>query len=370
LYTLFTVVLYLLKMQILGSPNCAELKSKSYLCPMLVVVTGVSGTGKTTLGLGLSQALGIPFLDADDFHPSANIEKMSSGEPLTDADRQPWLASLAAKLLEMEAKGGAVLACSALKNAYRDQLQVSESLRWIHLVGDRDLIWQRMLARQNHYMKAGLLDSQLAIWEQPRVGHLVAISGTPAEVLEVSLHYLKMQDMKMNMGVIGMGVMGKSLALNLAENGVSVSLYNRFVADKEEGIAQKVLLENPEFTQMAAFEDLAAFVASLATPRRILMMIPAGAAIDAQLDALIPMLEKDDLVIDGGNSFYLDSDRRVNRLKEVGMHFLPMGVSGGEEGARKGPSIMPGGNAEGYAMVADFLGRISAKDKDGKPCVT
>ena len=105
-------------MQILGLPNCAELKSKSYLCPMLVVVTGVSGTGKTTLGLGLSQALGIPFLDADDFHPPANIEKMSSGEPLTDADRQPWLASLAAKLLEMEEKGGAVLACSALKNAY------------------------------------------------------------------------------------------------------------------------------------------------------------------------------------------------------------------------------------------------------------
>ena len=201
-------------MQILGLSNCAELKSKSYLCHMLVVVTGVSGTGKTTLGLGLSQALGIPFLDADDFHPPANIEKMSSGEPLTDADRQPWLASLAAKLLEMEGKGGAVLACSALKNAYREQLQVSESLRWIHLVGDRDLIWQRMLARQNHYMKAGLLDSQLAIWEQPRVGHLVAISGAPAEVLEVSLHYLKMQDMKMNMGVIGMGVMGKSLALN------------------------------------------------------------------------------------------------------------------------------------------------------------
>ena len=191
---------------------------------MLVVVTGVSGTGKTTLGMSLSQELGIPFLDADDFHPPANIEKMSSGEPLTDADRQPWLASLAAKLLEMEEKGGAVLACSALKNAYREQLQVSESLRWIHLVGDRDLIWQRMLARQNHYMKAGLLDSQLAIWEQPRVGHLVAISGTPAQVLEASLHYLTQQEMKMNMGVIGMGVMGKSLALNLAENGVSVSL--------------------------------------------------------------------------------------------------------------------------------------------------
>ncbi len=337
---------------------------------MLVVVTGVSGTGKTTLGLGLSQALELPFLDADQFHPPANIEKMGRGEPLTDADRVPWLAALASKLLEMEQQGGAVLACSALKNTYRMQLQVSDELRWIHLTGSRDLIWERMLARQNHYMKAGMLDSQLTIWEKPNSGKLVDISGTPDQVLEASLYYLTMQEMKMNMGVIGMGVMGKSLALNLAENGVSVSLYNRFVAGKEEGIAQKVLDENPEFKQIAAFEDLAAFVASLATPRRILMMIPAGAAIDAQLDALIPILEKDDLVIDGGNSFYLDSDRRVNRLKDVGMHFLPMGVSGGEEGARKGPSIMPGGNAEGYAMVADFLGRISAKDKDGKPCVT
>ena len=126
---------------------------------MLVVVTGVSGTGKTTLGMSLSQALGIPFLDADDFHPAANIEKMSAGEPLTDVDRLPWLASLAAKLVEMEGKGGAVLACSALKNAYRELLQVSENLRWIHLIGDRDLIRRRMLARQNHYMKAGLLDS-------------------------------------------------------------------------------------------------------------------------------------------------------------------------------------------------------------------
>ena len=337
---------------------------------MLVIVTGVSGTGKTTLGRSLSLRLGLPFIDADDYHPEENIEKMGRGEPLTDVDRQPWLARLAGELLALEMQGGAILACSALKNTYRDQLQVSDSLRWIHLSGDRAVLWERMSARQNHYMKASMLDSQLASWELPSSGQLVDVSGTPAQVLEASLNYLTNQGMKMNMGVIGMGVMGKSLALNLAEKGVSVALYNRFVAGKEEGIAQKVLKENPEFTQMAAFEDLAAFVASLATPRRILMMIPAGAAIDAQLDALIPMLEKDDLVIDGGNSFYLDSDRRVNRLKEVGMHFLPMGVSGGEEGARKGPSIMPGGNAEGYAMVEDFLGRISAKDKGGKPCVT
>jgi 6-phosphogluconate dehydrogenase len=337
---------------------------------MLVIVTGVSGTGKTTLGSLLAERLHLPFFDADHFHPAENIAKMSAGHPLTDEDRVPWLQALADQLIHSESHGGAVLACSALKNTYREKLSVSENLRWIHLIGDRELIWERMLARKNHYMKAGMLDSQIATWERPISGFELNISGTPEELLEESLNYLKSQPMNMKMGVIGMGVMGKSLALNLAEKGVPVSLYNRYVAGKEEGVAQKVLDENPEFSNMIAFENLEKFVNSLEKPRRILMMIPAGAAIDAQLDTLIPLLEKDDLVIDGGNSFYLDSDRRVTRLKELEMHFLPMGVSGGEEGARKGPSIMPGGNAEGYAMVEDFLGRISAKDKNGKPCVT
>ncbi len=337
---------------------------------MLIIVTGVSGTGKTTLGTALSERLHLPFFDADHFHPKENIDKMSQGFPLNDEDRQPWLKALAVKLQESELSGGAVLACSSLKESYRKALSIHENLRWIHLKGDRDLIWVRMQARQNHYMKAGMLDSQIATWEDPAYGHHLSIDKSPEEMLDEALDYLKKETMKMKMGVIGMGVMGKSLALNLAEKGVPVSLYNRYVKAKEEGVAQKVLDENPDFANMQAYEDLQGFLDSLEKPRKILMMIPAGGVIDAQLDSLIPLLEKGDLVIDGGNSFYKDSERRVERMDQFNLRFLPMGVSGGEEGARKGPSIMPGGNAEGYEMVSGFLGRISAKDKEGRPCVT
>lgn len=337
---------------------------------MLVIVTGVSGSGKTTIGNLLAEKLHLPFFDGDHFHPAENIAKMSQGHPLDDLDRVPWLQTLADKLTNSENTGGAVLACSGLKEVYRQKLNVSENLRWIHLQGERDLIWDRMLARENHYMKAGMLDSQVTTWEEPEYGLKLSIDQTPEEMLEIALEYLIRNPMKMAFGVMGMGVMGKSLALNLAEKGVPLSLYNRYVAGKEDAVAQKVMETNPDFANLRAFEDVQNFIDSLQVPRKILLMIPAGAAIDLQLDTLIPLLEPGDLVIDGGNSFYKDSERRVARMKEAGLHFLPMGVSGGEEGARKGPSIMPGGNPEGYALVEDFLGRISAKDKNGKPCVT
>ncbi|EAZ80488.1 gluconokinase [Algoriphagus machipongonensis] len=157
---------------------------------MLIIVTGVSGTGKTTIGEGLSNHFKLPFFDADHFHPEKNIEKMSQGFPLDDQDRMPWLQALANKLLESQQSGGAVLACSALKEAYREILQVNQQVHWVHLKGDRDLIWDRMLARKNHYMKASMLDSQIATWEDPSYGLHLSIDETPEKMVSEAISYI------------------------------------------------------------------------------------------------------------------------------------------------------------------------------------
>jgi len=157
---------------------------------MIVIVTGVSGTGKTTLGKALAEHLDLPFYDADEFHPVENIAKMSQGFPLNDSDRAPWLESLAELLIKSEAQGGSVLGCSALKEVYRKVLQVNSDVKWIHLKGSRDLIWERMLARKNHYMKASMLDSQFATWEEPSYGMKLNIVQSPEKMLEEVMGFL------------------------------------------------------------------------------------------------------------------------------------------------------------------------------------
>ncbi|MFN2178299.1 MAG: gluconokinase [Candidatus Promineifilaceae bacterium] len=129
---------------------------------------GVSGCGKTTVGEALAAHLNCPFYDGDDFHSPENVAKMASGVPLNDADRAPWLASLADLIRDHLARGEtAVLASSALKKRYRDQLRVDDRVRFIFLDGDFDLIWGRMQARQDHYMKAEMLRSQFDALERP-----------------------------------------------------------------------------------------------------------------------------------------------------------------------------------------------------------
>ena len=149
---------------------------------MIVVVMGVSGTGKTTVGLALAHAQGWPFFDADDFHPAANVEKMRSGTPLTDDDRWPWLDRLVAEMKAIDSGGGnAVLGCSALKQAYRDRLARAGEVRFVYLKGDRATLEARLAARKGHYMPPALLASQFATLKEPANAIVVDIRLTADE---------------------------------------------------------------------------------------------------------------------------------------------------------------------------------------------
>lgn len=326
---------------------------------------GVSGSGKSTIGKMLAAKYGIPFFDADDYHPLHNIEKMRSGDPLNDDDRQPWLEELS-NLISVRS---CVLACSALKEKYRELLsQGSQKIRWIHLFGSFDKITERMKSRDHHFMKADMLQSQFDVLEKAEYGMHINIDEKPEYIVKTIIDNLKIENLmsKTSFGVIGLGVMGKSISLNIAEKGHSLSVYNRAV-EGEENIVQE-FLETCEFKHVNGFTDLQEFVDSMATPRKILMMIKAGPVVDAVLKNLIPLLHEGDTVIDGGNSHYKDTRKRHKLLSDNKLHFIGSGVSGGEEGARKGPSIMPGGPRESYKLVAPILESIAAKDKNGNPC--
>ena len=158
---------------------------------MIILVTGVSGTGKTTIGKMLADHFQLPFYDADGYHPPENIEKMSNGIPLNDTDRLPWLNNLADLLQKSELTNGAVLACSSLKESYRQLLSINSVVNWIHLKGEKELIWARMLARTNHYMKASMLDSQFATWEEPEYGLKLDINQSPDAMIKLAIDYLE-----------------------------------------------------------------------------------------------------------------------------------------------------------------------------------
>ena len=164
-------------------------------------------------------------------------------------------------------------------------------------------------------------------------------------------------------GVIGLAVMGRNLALNIESRGHTVAVYNRSRAKTDE-----LLAEYPD-RKLAAAYSLEQFVESLEKPRRILLMVKAGEATDATIAAVKPLLDAGDILIDGGNTHFTDTIRRNQELAKSGLHFIGTGVSGGEEGALRGPAIMPGGQREAYDLVAPILTEIAAKAPDGEPCV-
>ncbi len=167
-------------------------------------------------------------------------------------------------------------------------------------------------------------------------------------------------------GLIGLGVMGQNFVLNVERNGYGVAVYNRTAETTDKYIAGPAAGKNikPAYT-------LKEFIDSLESPRKIMLLVKAGAPVDATIQQLIPLLDKGDLIIDGGNSFFTDTERRAKELESQGFNFFGMGVSGGEEGALWGPSLMPGGSRDAYKEVEPIMSAVAAKaDEDGEPCVT
>ncbi len=167
---------------------------------------------------------------------------------------------------------------------------------------------------------------------------------------------------KADIGLVGLAVMGQNLVLNMNDNGFTVSVYNRTTSKVDE------FLKGPaNGTNILGFHDLKAFVESLKAPRRVMLMVKAGPVVDAFIEQLVPYLDKGDIIIDGGNSLYNDSDRRTHELHKKGILFIGSGVSGGEEGARHGPSLMPGGNHAAWPHIKPIFQAIAAH-VDGEPC--
>ena len=167
---------------------------------------------------------------------------------------------------------------------------------------------------------------------------------------------------KQNFGIVGLGVMGENLALNIESHGFSVVGFDLDPKKVDNFLART------KGKQVVAARTVAEFVENLDTPRRVLIMVPAGKPVDAVIADLRPYLKSGDLMIDGGNTFFSDTDRRIKELQGTGIYYIGTGVSGGEEGALHGPAIMPGGNPEAWPLVKPILQAIAAKAEDGAPC--
>jgi 6-phosphogluconate dehydrogenase len=172
-----------------------------------------------------------------------------------------------------------------------------------------------------------------------------------------------MPDASCDIGLIGLAVMGQNLVLNMNDHGFKVAVFNRTVSKIDD-----FLNDEAKGTQVVGGHSIEEFIGLLKRPRRVMLMVKAGDTVDQMIDHILPHLEAGDIIIDGGNSLFTDSNRRTKALAEKGILFIGTGVSGGEEGARNGPSIMPGGNPAAWPHVKDIFQSIAAKVEDGTPC--
>ncbi len=169
--------------------------------------------------------------------------------------------------------------------------------------------------------------------------------------------------MKAEIGVIGLGVMGSNIALNIADHGYRVAVFNHRVEK-----VHRFLGDATDTQHFIGCESYAELAEALAAPRIVLMMVTAGSVVDLVIEQIQPLLQPGDILIDGGNSFYEDTERRLATLREQGIRYVGMGISGGEEGARHGPSIMPGGDPEAWPVIREIFQAIAARAEDGEPC--
>src|SRR5579884_1358139 len=172
-----------------------------------------------------------------------------------------------------------------------------------------------------------------------------------------------MQNASCDIGLIGLAVMGQNLVLNMNDHGYRVAVFNRTVSKVDEFLDHEA-----KGTQVVGAHSIQELIQLLKRPRRVMLMVKAGETVDQMIEQVVPHLEKGDIIIDGGNSHFPDTNRRTKDLNEKGILFIGTGVSGGEEGARFGPSIMPGGNVEAWPHVKDIFQSIAAKVDDGTPC--
>jgi len=173
---------------------------------------------------------------------------------------------------------------------------------------------------------------------------------------------------KASFGIIGLGIMGRGLAKNIANKGFNLSVYNRTTETEKDVVSN--FLADAKLNTIQGFTEMESFVNSLALPRKILLMVSAGQAVDSVIAQLKPFLSESDILLDGGNSYYRDTQRRVSELTKDNIHFLGVGISGGEQGALHGPSMMVGGSEMAYDSVSTIFEAISAKDKNSQPCAS
>jgi 6-phosphogluconate dehydrogenase len=317
---------------------------------MIVVVMGVAGSGKSTVGPVLAAALRCPFLEGDTLHAAAAVEKMTRGIPLTDRDRAPWLAAIHARLLDAhERNQSLVVACSALSQRHRAILAADVPITWVHLKGAAPLIRSRLQHRAGHYMKAEMLASQLDALEEPAGAIVVDVAQPPLAIVEQVVAELMARRQAegqsrggtMQIGLIGLGRMGAGIASRLLHQNHAIVGFDMSGSRVEEIVRAGA----------AGARSLPELVGQLAPPRTLWVMVPHGDPTRTTIEALLPLLTRGDIVIDGGNSRYTDSVAHAARCQEQGVHFLDVGVSGGVWGAAEGFNLMIGGPKEAFNHV-------------------